>query len=343
MPLRRLSLAAAVLLTGTLTAQATLPSDVEQYLLGVAGFSKADVSALQAGTVIARVAPGRSETEVMVVAAVKVRATREQTLAYYGQMIAYVDGTVTTGFGRFSNPPALSDVRQLSLDADDLAHLQSCQPGDCDLRIGGAALSAVRAGVDWRAPDAATQVNARVREAIVRYVTAYMKSGDEALVTYTDRDQPVSLRQQWQEILAASPYLQQYSAPLREYLTQYPRRPLPGAKDVLYWVQDDYAGLKPVLSLVHAVIYEDPARPERTVIAQKQLYASHYYDGSLAVAMAVSTTEGATPVTWLVYANRSRGDLLKGGFGGLRRTVARNQAESAAKQTLSTIKRVLEK
>jgi len=170
-----------------------------------------------------------------------------------------------------------------------------------------------------------------------------MKTGDDALVTYNDRAQPVSLRQQWQEILAASPYFQQYSGALRNYLVQYPRAPLAGAKNVLYWVKEDYTGLAPVVSVVHGVIYEDPARPDRTVVAQKQLYASHYYDGSLAVALAASATEGSTPVTYLIYANRSRGDLLKGGFGGLRRTVARSQAKSAAEQTLGTIKTVLER
>ena len=343
MSLRRLILLVAVLLSAPASARAQIPADLEQYLLRTAGFTKPDLSALDSGTVIARVMEGTADTEVMVVAAVKIRATRDQTLAYYGQMVAYVDGTITTGFGRFSNPPRLEDVRNLSLNADDIAQLQSCKPGDCDLRIGGSALTAIRSGIDWRAPDAAAQVNARVREAIVKYIAAYVKTGDEALVTYNDRQEPVSLRQQWREILAASPYFQQYSAPLREYLTQYPRQTLPGAKDVVYWVQEDYTGLKPVLSLVHGVIYQDPARPDRTVVIQKQLYASHYYDGSLAVAVVLDGPKGAAPVTYLVYANRSRGDLLKGGFGGLRRTAARNQAKSAAEQTLGTIKSVLER
>ena len=343
MSVRHLVALLAVLLLAIASARAQIPTDLEQYLLRTAGFTKPDLNTLESGTVIARVIEGTTDTEVMVVAAVKIRATRDQTLAYYGQMIAYVDGTITTGFGRFSNPPRLEDVQKLSLNADDIAQLRLCKPGECDLRIGGSALTTIRSGIDWGAPDAAAQVNARVRDAIVKYVAAYMKTGDEALVTYNDREQPVSLRQQWREILAASPYFQQYSAPLREYLTQYPRQTLPGAKDVLYWVQEDYTGLKPVLSLVHGVIYQDPARPDRTVVIQKQLYASHYYDGSLAVAAVFGGSPGATPVTYLVYANRSRGDLLKGGFGGLRRTTARSQAKSAAEQTLGTIKTVLER
>ena len=343
MPLRYPTVLFAALGLMTASARAQIPADLEQYLIRTAGFTKPDLNTLESGTVIARVIEGTNDTEVMVVAAVKIRATRDQTLAYYGQMIAYVDGTITTGFGRFSKPPRLEDVQKLSLNADDIAQLRSCKPGDCDLRIGGSALTTIRNGIDWGAPDAAAQVNTRVRDAIVKYIAAYMKTGDEALVTYNDREQPVSLRQQWREILAASPYFQQYSAPLREYLTQYPRQTLPGAKDVVYWVQEDYTGLKPVLSLVHGVIYQDPARPDRTVVIQKQLYASHYYDGSLGVAVVLGGSPGTAPVTYLVYANRSRGDLLKGGFGGLRRTAARSQAKSAAEQTLGTIKTVLER
>jgi len=257
-------------------------------------------------------------------------------------MISYVDGKVTTAFGRFSNPPNPADVKDLSLDPDDVAHLKSCKAGDCDLRIGGAGLESIRSSVDWNAPDVEARVNARIREAVVTYVGAYMKSGDEALVTYNDRLQPVSLRREWQGILAASPYFQQYAAPLRDHLAAYPRRPTAGARDILYWVNEKYTGLKPVVSVVHAVIYQDPAKPDRTAIAQKQLYASHYYDGSLAIASATSALDGSVPVTYLVYANRSRGDALKGGFGGLRRKVAGDQAKAAAEQTLATIKTVLE-
>jgi hypothetical protein len=327
---------------GVSSLDAAAPADIVQYLLQVAKFSQADITTLESGAVIARIMPGSSDSEVMVVAAVKIRASRDQTVDYYGRMISYVDGKVTTAFGRFSNPPTLGDVKDLSFDVSEIAHLKSCKPGDCDVRIGGTALEAIRSSVDWNAPNTEARVNARIREAVVLYANAYMKSGDEALITYDDRSQPVSLKREWLGILAASPYFTQYAAPLRDHLTEFPRRPAPGARDILYWVNEKYSGLKPVVSVVHAVIYQDPAKPDRTVVAQKQLYASHYYDGALAIASATAALDGSVPVTYLVYANRSRGDLLKGGFGGLRRRVAGDQARTAAEQTLGTIKTVLE-
>ena len=57
-------------------------------------------------------------------------------------------------------------------------------------------------------------------------------------------------------------------------------------------------------------------------------------------------------MTYLVYVNRSRGgllkesgsrrEMLKGGIGGLKRTVAKDQASKAAEQTLGTIQSMLE-
>ena len=320
---------------------ATMPPDLEQFLLQVAKFSPAERAALETGTVIGKVEPGGSDTEIVTVAAVKIRATPEQVARYYGQMITYVDGEITKAFGKFSNPPVATDVKDLSLDPDDVAQLKACKRGNCDLRV-GTAIDTLRSSVNWSAPDSVGQVNALVRQAVVGYVGAYVKSGDAALVTYDDRSEPVSLKQQWQSILAGSPYFQQYSPALREYLEQYPRQTLPGATNVLYWVKEDYTGLKPVISIVHSVIYAAPDHPERIVVVQKQLYASHYYDGSLAVASIVGTSEGTAPATYLIYGNRSRGDLLKGGFGGLKRKVARDQAKKSAEQTLGTIKSVLE-
>jgi hypothetical protein len=334
---RSLIVFVAVVSTLAVTS-AAMPSDVQQYLLQVAKFSAAETASLETGTVIARVIPGGSDSELVTVAAVKIRSTRQQTLSYYAQMIAYVDGQVTTAFGRFSSPPALADVKDLKLLPDDIAQIKSCKPRDCDIRIGGTGLSAIRSSIDWNAPDAAAQVTARARRSIVDYVSAYMKNGDAALVTYNDRAEPVSAMEQWRAIMASSPYLQQYSPALKEYLEQYPRKTLAGAKDVLYWVQEDYTGLAPVTSVVHGVIYQDPARPDRTLVAQKQLYASHYYDGSFAVATVIDAPDG----TYLIYANRARGDLLKGGFGGLKRKIARDQAKKSAEQTLGTIKSVLE-
>jgi hypothetical protein len=303
--------------------------------------SASDIAKVESGQVVTVVFDGGTETEIFVAAAVKIRVPRAQVTSYYGQMIAYVDGQVTQGFGRFSSPAALPDVRELAFDRSEVDHLKSCRPGKCDIRLGGAAIDALRSSIDWKAADYVERTNEYVRKAAVDYITAYRAQGDAALVTYNDRAQPVSLREQWRGLLGDSPLLAGYAPELAAYLERFPSGSLEGGRDVFYWVKENY-GYKPVISIVHGVVYDPPARPGRTIVAQKQLYANHYFDGSLAVAVLLDTQDGGRPATYLVYANRSRGDMLKGGFGGMKRSTARSMARKAAEETLGTIKRALE-
>ena len=92
------------------------------------------------------------------------------------------------------------------------------------------------------------------------------------------------------------------------------------------------------------VRWQNPQAPDRITIAQKQIYASHYYNGSLAITTILdTTTPGAAASSAVIYFNRSRGDLLKGGFGGVKRRVAESQARKAAEDTLGAMKSALEK
>jgi hypothetical protein len=313
--------------------------EVHEYLTRN-GFTAEEIARFDGGESVATAAtPGSGE--MIAIAAVKIHGPRVRVLDYYGQMISYVDGTTTLAFGRFSTPPAPGDVKDLSFDREEVDDLRSCKPGKCDIRLSGAAIESLRSSVDWNAPDVVDRVNAFARKAAIDYVTAYQSRGDAALVTYNDRSKPVSLLQQWRGIVGNAAYFQEYAPELKAYLDQYPGGSLSGARDVLYWVKENY-GLKPVISIVHGVIYQPQSRADRAFVVQKQVYASHYYDGSLAMATVLSATENAVPVTYLVYANRSRGDLLRGGFGGVKRNVLQSQARKAAEETLATIKHQLE-
>jgi hypothetical protein len=314
-------------------------SEVHGYLTK-SGLTAEELAKLEAGGVATRAQVVGGE-EIVVVAAVKIRAPRERVLDYYGQIVSYVDGKVTFAFGRFSTPPVADDVKQLTFEDYELEDLRKCKPGKCDIRLGGTAIDTLQKSIDWTAPDVGERVNAFARKAAVDYVTAYQSRGDAALVTYDDRAKPVSLQEHWRGITANSAYFHEYAPELKAYLEKYPGGSLPGARDIFYW-NKEYYGLKPIISIVHGIVYQPPTRADRAFIVQKQLYASHYYDGSLAVATLLSSVDSGAPSTYLVYVNRSRGDLLKGGFGGLKRNVAQSQARKGAEDTLAMIKAQLE-
>jgi len=338
----RTTLLALVIAIATAALVRTAPPADVDTVLRDAGFTAAELQSFASGQVIARTDSSADGGELVAIGAVKIRSAREQTAAYYGQMISYVDGQVTLAFGKFSDPPTLDDVKGLTLDKDEIEAIRSCKPGSCDLRIGGVGIEAIRRSIDWKAPDAADRVQAATRRAIVDYVTAYKQRGDDALVTYADTSKPVSLKNEWRGIVSNSPRLQQYAPALRDYLLQYPNGKLPGGRDVLYWIKENY-GLKPTITIVHGVVYQPTEYRDRTMAVQKQIYASHYYDASLAVATLVDGQENGRPITYIVYMNRSRGDMLKGGFGGIKRKVARDQARTATIDTLGTIQTQLEK
>jgi len=333
-------LVVAASLTLATAARQNARQDVSTYLTR-AGLASSDVSRLDTGAVVTHVTNGQSPNELFVVAAVKVRAPRQRVTDFYGQMIAFVDGSVTLAFGRFGSPPSIADVKDLAFDRSDVDDMKSCRPGRCDVRLGGAGLDKLRSAIDWSATDYVERVNGFARKAAVDYVAAYQSRGDAALFTYTDRAEAVSLKEQWLGISGNSPLFHQYTPELKTYLEQFPRGSLPGVRNVFYWSKENY-GFKPVINIVHGVIYAPTAQSDRTIVVQKQLYASHYLDGSLAVATLLDTEDSGRRATYLLYANRLRGDMLKGGFGGLKRNAALSQARKAAEQTLGTIKQSVE-
>ncbi|HEY2152647.1 MAG TPA: hypothetical protein VGH34_17695 [Vicinamibacterales bacterium] len=346
--LQRLTLATAFALvcatSRSVPAQTpALPPDID-WAMQNGGFSAADVASLQSGQVVTRTQTDAGHLEAVVMSAVRIRTTKEQAVSYFRQLLSYEDGSVTLRYGTFTNPPKEADIARLSLDNDDVGELRNCRPKNCGVRIGAAGVSALGGAIDWRAPDAAERASAWARQRLTTYAAAYLKQGDAALIVYDDQSQPVKLQDMWEGIVDRSPAIAMYAPPLQGHLTGFPEVPLPGGTDELYWDQQHLTSLKTIIGITHMVTWRDPQRPERALIAQKQIYASHYFYGSLAVTLFLQDTrEAASPTTYLVYVNRARGDLLKGGFGGLRQRLAEQMVKDSAAQMLGAIKTALER
>ena len=319
-----------------------LPVDVTWALSDAAQFSTEQLAALRRGQVIAKAETSSSDFEAWAVAAVRIATPKARAVDYFHQLLSYEDGQVTLQFGKVSNPPQTADFDRLTIDSDDFNALRSCRPGRCDVRVGAAATGMLASAIDWRAPDAAERLNAWARGQLTTYVAAYLARGDDALVAYDDRSELVQLRDMWRMILTNSPALAAYAPAMVSYLTDYPRKTLPGLTEQIYWDKEHMTGLKPIVFVTHLTTWTDPQRPDRTLVAQKQLYASHYFYGMLAVTGFFEDAGANPPATYLVYFNRSRGDLLKGGFGGVKRRVAEQAAKQSAEQLLGSMKRALE-
>lgn len=103
-----------------------------------------------------------------------------------------------------------------------------------------------------------------------------LAGGNLALSKYNNKKTPQRIADQFDAILKGSPYIFDYDPEFYEYLRNYLLKRLDGLDGFIYRSKEKF-GLKPVISVTHASIYR---RPEsgRTLIASKQIYASHFFE-----------------------------------------------------------------
>src|SRR5947207_3088642 len=145
-----------------------------------------------------------------------------------------------------------------------------------------------------------------------------------------EKREAVRLADELQSLLGSWPDRDQSIQAFRQYVAEYPRKPLPDVEDFLYWSKE-HVGRKPVVSITHVAIHH---RPDRIFIASKQIYASHYFDGSLGLTVAADPDNPTRRGMYLAYVNRSRIDALGGMFGGFLRAILRSRLREGVRKNL---------
>jgi hypothetical protein len=245
--------------------------------------------------------------------------------------------------GKFHSPPRLEDLDALTLGLDELETLKRCRTGDCGLKMTAEMIERLHKEVNWTAPDWQRLAMSVYRRVLFDYVRGYLEKGPAALAVYHDKPEPLRLADELSSILQASPYLGQYLPELNRYLISFPNGRLPESENFLYWSQEKF-GFKPVVSVTHVTICK-VARGSATsyVIVSKQIYADHYFTGSLGSAAFVDKDRqrpGAD--AYLIYLNRTRVDLLQGLFSGLKRFFIRRRVLDGTDKYLRLVKQRLE-
>lgn len=313
------------------------------YLVGRMGFTERDIRTIDSGRPVARTVDGRAAEDIGVVGAIRIQAPPTTLLARLRDIVAFEKSPSVLQIGVFGATPSLSDLKGLTLDADDMSALSSCTPGACDLQLPDWLIKRFRAEVSWRAPNAAETATAIMRQYLVELATAYRSSGNEGLGRYDDDRPAVHVSEEFR-LLGFAHDLPAPLPALASYLTDYPRAPLRGAEEYFYWSKVDF-GLKTTIRVNHLTIYPVPDRRDglRYVAATKQLYASHYFSTALELRFLVS--DPARPdggfVLLLVTKSRIRG--LSGLVGGTIRLVVKSRAASSMERHLTHTKALVEK
>jgi hypothetical protein len=302
-------------------------------------FTEAQVAAVDAGQVVAKLLPSADKPEIAAFGAVRVRGDAGAFLRQLQGGLASRRGPSVLEVGRFSRPSKVEDLADLTLDDGDYKAARECRPGDCDIKMARSAMERMHREIDWKAPDARARATDLMKRMLVDYVAAYSQGGTAEMATYVDKDRPLETPAEFRKLLAATPYLVEYVPAFHRYVEDYPKGALAGADDAFYWAKDKF-GPKPTISVYHTTVWPDPAENGRAVIASKQIYASHYFQAGLDVLALVPAGPGGfylmdlyrvriDPPTGMlsgVILGKIRGGIEQGVAEGLK--AARTRAEA---------------
>lgn len=299
--------------------------------------SKRDRDTLAKRGVVTRGLPAAGQ-QISVIAACAVEISPESFLGRV-RALGNVKRDELVG-GRFGEPPTIDDLAPLTLDQGDIERLRRCRPGECALNLADHEMSALQRALAGQ-PDRSTAVQDAFRRVVLRRVNQYRSQGLTALPDYHDRRDAVQPAAVFSEILGQTPYLKQHVPSLLDYLERVPHGQAAGAESFLHWSKV-IMNKKPVVLVADLTTFRPTPGPgvPAVLLAAKQVYASRYMNGELALWMLYERENGSR--RYLVYVHRSHLDELVGTWSALKRAVLESGIRNEAADALAGLRDQLE-
>jgi hypothetical protein len=327
---------AALLLVLPAVIEAGTPDEPYKFFREFAGLNEAQIGAIRSGKAVAKVTESRTPDEVFVFGAVYVEATPESYLKLVSDIDALRKLPSYLAIQSFSDPPQLSDLEGFNLEQQDIKELKNCKPGQCEVQLPTEAMEDFQHSIDWSAPDVANRVNRLAQRMALQALLNYMQGGDTALGAYRDKKHPAAVAETFASLMEQAKALPVYLPELNEYLLEYPKTKPDNVQTGFYWEKVNF-GLKPTFRIVQRIVYRgEPAY----AVAEKQLYASHYFQTALDLTVCVKDAQ--RPGFYVITLKGSKQAGLTGLKGGIVRKVAVDKTRSSLERVLVTIKQKLE-
>lgn len=307
------------------------------------GLSDDQIRQIRSGKAIAKIIESRTPNEVFVFGSVYIKASPQQYLKLALDLDSLRKLPNYLAIQKFSDPPQLSDLDGFTLEAEDIKDLKNCKPDHCEVQLPAETMESFRKSVNWSAPDVADQADHLAQQMALEALQKYMQGGNTALGTYRDKKNPAAVAETFQSLLSRSKALPVYLPDLDRYLLDYPNVHLDNVETQFYWEKVNF-GLKPTLRMVQTIVYrgKNPNEPAYAV-AEKQLYASHYFETALDLSICVNDSQQpAERGFYLITLKGSQQAGLTGFKGGIVRKVAVDKTRSSLERALASIKEKLE-
>jgi hypothetical protein len=134
---------------------------------------------LDRGQPIARIMAGHT-SELAVFAAVPIEVDGDRLVAWVRRIDALKRSERVLAIGRFSDPPRIEDLADMSLDDGDLESVRSCRPDHCGVKLSADEMSTLQRAADRAGDDWKPMLQVAFREMVLRRVKAYLGDGHAA-------------------------------------------------------------------------------------------------------------------------------------------------------------------
>lgn len=298
-----------------------------------------DIARLEAGGTLARVL-SEDDGNVAVFGARRVAVDGDRLVAWMQQVEQLRQGKYVESMARFSDPPALEDLARLSLDAYDLQILRECTSTKCRAKLTGREIEILRQEMDPAGRNGDARLDAAFRRLILDRMRGYMEGGHPALGRWVDGRSPEPLDAVFASLLKRTPCVTEQFADLADYLERFPD-PVDRRFDTFFYWSKERLGGKPIVSATQVVIARGRGdRARDALVVGRQLFATHYMNGSLNVTAVVGSGPGSAQ--YLVILNRTNVDFLRGFFGTFARKAVERRIKSELPAILAQLARKLE-
>jgi hypothetical protein len=317
--------------------------DLRTYFTEYIGLSDDQIAAIRNGDAVTKNLRSRTADEIFVFGAVYIKAEADSYLKFSRDFDRLRSLPGYLAIHQFSNPPELSDLKDFAFDDEDIKALKNCKTGDCEVQMPTSSIEELHRSVDLSAPDAEAQVDRLLQQTVLDRLTAYQREGNQVLGPYNDKRHPTLVPEQFKYMLSYSKALPRYFPDFDNYLLNYPAGQPSDVENTFYWAKVKF-GLKPTLRVVHVLTLrrETPAGPV-IVVAEKQLYSSHYFETALDLAFCIpETSDSSGRGFYLIMAMGSEQAGLTGFKGSIVRKVAVDRSASSLQKSLMAIKNALE-
>jgi hypothetical protein len=280
--------------------------------------------------------------EVAAFAIMRLQVPSDYYVARFLDIVNFKKSDNVLQIGKFSNPPRLEDLANLSLDPIDIEAIRQCHLDKCDVKMPAHFIERFMMDLDWSVPDYRDRANVLMREKLLEYVKGYLRGGNAELAEYRDKSYRLRVGDEFRSLLQPAPYMYGYSREFQNYLEAFPRSRPQDSQDFIYWSKEKF-GLKPVISITHVIIYKRPSPDGADVmIASKGIYASHYFEASLGLTALVHRTASDPSHSYLIYLNRSRADGLRGPLAGMKHALISSTLRDGARKNMDMVRQRLE-